>query len=82
MPLSEPIAIAVVRARDRATRALDEISALCRKAGRPTEELVVAYHQLQIAQIPICRDAESIVAEMVTDEKCVNGDASPNQPLP
>ena len=71
MPLSEPIALAIVRARDRARDALRELTDLAFQvgaelAGDPVREVWNATDRL-----PICRDADRVVAEMVTDEKAV-----------
>jgi len=73
MTLTEPTALAIVRARDRALDALRELTDLAFRVGfeiaaDPVREVWSAANCL-----PICRDADRVVAEMVTDEKCVNG---------
>jgi hypothetical protein len=90
MQLSEPLAIAIIRARDRALDALDNLRRAVpdgADAKCDAIEIILCYMGIdqiceRLAAFPICIEADRVVAEMVTDEKAVNGDASPNQPLP
>jgi len=82
MPLPEPLAIGIVRARDRAQAALRELKRLIPKGQFFDSTMAIQGCSTSIRRLRICVEADRVVAQMVIDKTAINGDASPNQPLP
>ena len=72
MPLSETHALAIARKLQEVYEAIVEIGAQMAIVGATDQMERLIDLGSEIRELPFCRDAESLVAEIVSDEKAVN----------